>query len=82
MTTTLTTEEKKTGAVALLCAGVIAVVFLIVGIRIERVYLDGYNPVECSSEDEIAVELTEDAYGNLAGSGACVHVDAVEVVAP
>lgn len=56
----------------------VAIVALVVGVRVERVYLHEHTPIECSSEDEIAVEITEDAYGDPAGSPACVHLDALE----
>lgn len=59
---------------------VVALVALILGIRVERVYLaERPEPVECSSQDEISVSFDEDAYGNDVGTQACVHVDAVQI---
>lgn len=56
------------------------VLAFVVGVRVEAVYLHDHEPVECSSEDEVAVELSQDAYGNPVGSRGCVHMDALEIL--
>lgn len=71
----MTRENIEDGLTVL----VVALLAFIIGIRIEAVYLHDHEPVECSAHDEVPVELTDDAFGNLAGTAGCVHVDALEI---
>lgn len=55
------------------------VLALVVGVRVESVYLHDHEPVKCSSEDEVAIELTEDSFGHLKGAAGCVHIDRLDM---